>query len=222
MGWGTDEPTFCQVFTSQFIPGGTPDQWRWFSEKMRISTSAENAARYMRVVQEIDIRELAQQVRCPSLVIHSRDDARVPYEEGKLTAALIPGSEFVTLDSANHVVLEDEPAWPQLIGELRRFLEARPADGPGVDGGQREVRFASLSDRERQVVELLARGLGNDEIAGDLFLSPKTVRNHVSHIFAKIDVNSRAQAIVAAREAGFGRGQVGQMSRTAGAGACRK
>lgn len=134
LGWGTEDPAFVQVFTSQFIPGGTAEQWRWFSEKMRISTSPQNAVRFMRVVYDIDVCDLARQVRCPALVIHSRRDARIPYDEGKLTAALIPGAEFLTLESPNHVVLENEPAWTQLVTELRRFLA--PASGGQGSTGQ--------------------------------------------------------------------------------------
>ncbi|MBO9677418.1 MAG: alpha/beta fold hydrolase [Acidovorax sp.] len=204
MGWGTEDPAFVQVFTSQFIPGGTTEQWRWFSEKMRISTSPQNAVRFLRAVYDIDVCDLARQVRCPTLVVHSRRDARIPYEEGKLTAALIPGAEFLTLESANHVVLEDEPAWTHLVDELRRFLASPDASALIGTGERQHERFGGLSERERQVCELVAQGLGNEEISRHLFLSPKTVRNHITSIFAKADVSSRAQAIVLAREAGFG------------------
>lgn len=66
------------------------------------------------------------------------------------------------------------------------------------------VPFSGLTDRERDVLERLARGRSNAEIAKELFVSPKTVRNHVSNVFAKLQVTDRAQAIVRAREAGLG------------------
>ena len=81
----------------------------------------------LRLWQEIDVCDLARQVRCPTLVLHARHDAVVPFEEGQLMASLIPGAEFVTLDSANHLILEDEPAWPHLVAELRRFLPVAAA-----------------------------------------------------------------------------------------------
>ncbi|WP_344458105.1 response regulator transcription factor [Actinocorallia aurantiaca] len=68
----------------------------------------------------------------------------------------------------------------------------------------RKSAFPELTDREREVLELIAQGRNNGEIAGILFLSPKTIRNHVSNIFMKLHVADRAQAIVLAREAGLG------------------
>jgi pimeloyl-ACP methyl ester carboxylesterase/DNA-binding CsgD family transcriptional regulator len=199
-GWGVEEPAFRQVFTSLMVPGGTAEQWRWFTEKMRTATSPRNAQRMLRLWQEIDVCDLARQVRCPTLVLHARHDAIVPYEEGQLMASLIPGAEFVTLDSANHLILEDEPAWPQLRAELRRFLPApQAADKPDANVG-----FDDLTERERDVVELIAQGLSNDNIAARLSISPKTVRNHVTSIFGKLAAPSRAQVIVRARELGFG------------------
>ena len=199
-GWGTEEHAFRQVFTSLMVPGGTAEQWRWFTDKMRMAASPRTAMRMLRLWQEIDVCDLAAQVRCPTLVLHARRDAIVPYEEGKLMACLIPGAEFVALESANHLILDDEPAWPHLRSELRRFLPAPlPADelSPGVG-------FDDLTDRERDVLDLVARGMGNDEIARHLAISPKTVRNHVTSIFGKLAASTRAQAIVRAREVGFG------------------
>jgi DNA-binding NarL/FixJ family response regulator len=134
------------------------------------------------------------------LVLHARDDAIVPYEEGKLMAALIPGAEFVTLDSANHVILEDEPAWPHLQAELQRFLPVSEAAG----SVNPQIGIDELTGREREVLELVAQGLGNDAISQRLAISPKTVRNHLTNIFGKLAATTRAQAIVRAREAGFG------------------
>ena len=199
-GWGTEEPAFRQVFTSLMVPGGTAEQWRWFTDKMRMATSPQTALRMLRLWQEIDVCDLARQVRCPTLVLHARRDAIVPYEEGKLMASLIPGAEFVTLDSANHVILEDEPAWPHLRAELRRFLPA-PETAEDAEPG---AGFDDLTEREREVLELIAQGLGNDDIAQRLAISPKTVRNHITSIFGKLAATTRAQAIVRAREVGFG------------------
>ena len=68
-----------------------------------------------------------------------------------------------------------------------------------------EASFPELSEREREVLELVAQGRSNAEITAHLVLSPKTVRNHVSNIFSKLQVRDRAEAIVRAREAGLGR-----------------
>ena len=195
IGWGSDESTFRQVFASLLVPGATKEQWRWFTDKMRLCCTGRNAARFLAMMEQVDVQELARQVRCPTLVLHSRHETRNPYDEGKRTAALIPNAEFVSLDSVNHILLPDEPAWQQLVAEFRRFVPGGPAGGGAFD---------ELTGRERQVLELIARGLDNDEIALMLRLSAKTVGNHITHIFAKAGIGSRAQAIVRARDAGYG------------------
>jgi DNA-binding NarL/FixJ family response regulator len=70
--------------------------------------------------------------------------------------------------------------------------------------GSAKAAFPTLTDREREVLELIATGRGNAAIAHELVLTLKTVRNHVSNIFGKLQVADRAAAIVKAREAGFG------------------
>jgi pimeloyl-ACP methyl ester carboxylesterase/DNA-binding CsgD family transcriptional regulator len=195
MGWGSDEPTFRQVFASLLVPGATMEQWRHFTDRMRLCCTGRNASRFLAMMEQIDVQDLARRVRCPTLVLHSRYEARNPYEEGKLTAALIPNAEFVSLDSVNHILLPDEPAWDQLVTEFRRFM---PGEHIGGDG------FAALTERERQVLDLIARGLDNDDIARALNLSGKTVGNHITRIFAKTGVRTRAQAIVRARDIGYG------------------
>lgn len=196
LGWGRESAAFRQVFTAQFIPGGTLEQLNWFNDLQRVSTSPANAARFLREFNHIDVRELTSAVRCPTLVLHARRDLRVPFEEGRLVAALIPGAHFVPLDSGNHILL-DEPAWSEFVEELRRFL-------PRTSGDTVSGALAELTVRERQVLELVARGIDNPAIAARLALSPKTVRNHITSIFSKLRVTTRAQAIVRARESGFG------------------
>ena len=199
LGWGRDNPAFRQVYTSLFIPEGTQEQVRWFNELERLSTSPEHAARVFAAFGQIDATDLACKVRCPTLVLHARGDARVPFEEGRLIAGLIPGARFVPLDSRNHVLLAHEPAFAHCFDAIRAFLgQEEPRDsGPGA--------FPTLTLRERELVELLAHGLDNLQIAAHLGVSEKTVRNKVSAVFDKLDTPTRAQAIVRAREAGFGR-----------------
>jgi pimeloyl-ACP methyl ester carboxylesterase/DNA-binding CsgD family transcriptional regulator len=197
LGWGKDDASFRQFFTSQFIPGGTPEQHRWFNEMERVSTSAANAAQFMRVFDEIDVTPLLPRVQCPTLVLHSQREVRVPFAEGRLIAGAIPGAEFVPIDSGNHLLLEDEPGWARWQEEVQRFLPR--------GGATSSAAFEHLSQRQREMLELLAQGRDNSQIAATLGLSEKTVRNQVSAIFDKLAVESRAQAIVKAREAGFGK-----------------
>ncbi len=195
LGWGRENPAFRQFYTTQFIPGGTSEQHNWFNELARISISPANANRFLRILHEIDVTALLPRVACPALVLHVTRDAAVPFEEGRLMAGLIPGARFVPLESANHILLEDEPAWQRFVAEFRAFL---PGSSPGGDA------FADLTARERELLELIAQGRDNAQIAAVLGLSGKTVRNHITRIFAKLEVESRAQVIVLARESGFG------------------
>jgi len=122
LGWGKDNPSYRQLFTSQFIPGGTKEQADWFNELQRISVSGEMAARISEVTGAADVSDLLSRVSVPTLVLHARDDARVPFEAGRRMAAGIPGARFVALSGCNHLFLETEPAFGQFLAETRAFL----------------------------------------------------------------------------------------------------
>ena len=196
LGWGSDNPTFRQVFTSRFIPGGSDEQISWFNELCQKTTSAEIAELLLEARAAVDITARLPEVTTPTLVLHSRNDEVVPIAEGRILAAGIPNAEFIELDSKNHVLLETEPAWTRFCEEVLEFAGIQKATGP-------HPAFASLSKREVEILALLTEGLGNSDIAGRLSISEKTVRNHVSNIFDKLGVWTRAQAIVFARDRGF-------------------
>jgi DNA-binding winged helix-turn-helix (wHTH) protein/pimeloyl-ACP methyl ester carboxylesterase len=122
LGWGLNNPAFCRTFTCRFIPEATPEHEQWFDQLQRVSTSPENAARLMEIDDNIDVRRLLSQVETPTLVIHCDRDHAVPPEAGRILAAKIPGARYVSLPSANHLVLENEPAWSLLLEELGLFL----------------------------------------------------------------------------------------------------
>lgn len=195
LGWAQPDHAFMRAFATQFQPGGSIEHLRSWCELQRVATSAENAVQLTRVMFDLDIQASAARVSRPTLVIHPDRDAAVPVEEGRLLAQIIPGARYLQLDSANHFLLPEEPAWATLVEELHAFLP--PPDTGGTS-------FADLTRRERELLDLLARGLDNHQIAARLEISEKTVRNHVSSIFAKLGVDSRARAIVAARDAGYG------------------
>ena len=194
IGWGRDNPAFRQVFTNQFIPGGTPAQHRWWNELERISAEPEAAALTLAAFHEVDVTAPAAALQVPTLVMHSRGDARVPFDEGRRLAALIPGARFVPLDSDNHVLLDTEPSWRMFVDELHGFIGPAPARsaGAGVHG--------RLTPSEAAVLQLVAQGLDNRTIAARLQKREKTVRNQVSAIFDKLGVRTRAEAIVQARD----------------------
>jgi DNA-binding winged helix-turn-helix (wHTH) protein/pimeloyl-ACP methyl ester carboxylesterase len=122
LGWGLNNPAFCRMFTCRFIPEATPEHEQWFDELQRVSTSPENAARLMERDDNIDVRPLLSQVKTPTLVIHCDRDRAVPAEDGRLLAAEIPAARYVSLPSANHLMLEEEPAWSLFLEELGLFL----------------------------------------------------------------------------------------------------
>ena len=123
LGWGLNNPAFCRTFTCRFIPEAAPEHEQWFDELQRVSTSPENAARLMERDDDIDVRPLLSQVKTPTLVIHCDRDQAVPPEKGRLLAAGIPGARYVSLPSANHLMLEEEPAWLLFLEELGLFLD---------------------------------------------------------------------------------------------------
>lgn len=121
-GWGSEEPSWRHLFTSQFLPDGTPEQMQWFDELERVSSSPEVAERQLMATQYADIRELAPQIRIPTLVLHCRGDRRVPFEAGMELAGLIPNARFVPLEGKNHLFLEHEPAAARFFEEVAAFL----------------------------------------------------------------------------------------------------
>ena len=190
IGWGRDNAAFRQVFTNQFIPGGTQAQHQWWNELERLTASPENAARTLEAFHSVDVVAMASQLRVPTLVLHARGDAAVPFDEGRRLAALIPGARFVPLNSSNHVLLDTEPAWAEFLREVRAFLGAAPAPTGGAGSA------TGLTPAEGEVLRLVARGFDNAAIATQLHKSEKTVRNQVSSIFDKLGVRTRAEAIV--------------------------
>lgn len=123
VGWTRQDPSFLQVFASQFLPDGTHEEWCDFTEFLRRTTSPENAVRFLEVFARIDVTALAPRVRCPTLILHSRGDVRVPVSQATELAAMIPDSTMVMLDGQNHLLTGREPAWPAFLDQIDRFLQ---------------------------------------------------------------------------------------------------
>jgi DNA-binding CsgD family transcriptional regulator len=193
-GWTDPDATFRHVFSMLFLPNGTPEQMAWYDDLQRRSTSAETAVRLFDARGSIDVVDFASRVTARTLVLHARGDRAVPVDEGRLLAALIPNARLVLLESANHILLADEPAWRSFLAEVRGFLgtEREPAARSALD--------QALSPRELEVLELVAAGLTNEAIAERLFLSVRTVERHLSNVYAKLRVSGKAgRAAAAAR-----------------------
>jgi pimeloyl-ACP methyl ester carboxylesterase/DNA-binding CsgD family transcriptional regulator len=195
LGWGREDHAFMRSFATQFQPEGSIEHLRSWCELQNAATSSDNAVELTRVMFDIDVQEQAARITCPTLVAHADRDAVAPFEEGRVLAQSIPNARFLQLSSPNHFMLREEPAWKIFIDELQAFLPDPAAEASP---------FAELTVRERQVLHDLARGLDNHQIGAQLGISEKTVRNHVSGIFAKLGVGTRARAVAAARDAGYG------------------
>jgi pimeloyl-ACP methyl ester carboxylesterase len=121
-GWGKDNPAFRQLFTETFIPRASREQMAWFNNLQKETASPANASRLHSAFGDMDVATLLEQVRVPTLVLHARNDAAVPFAQGKVLAAGIPGAHFVDLNSANHILLGDEPAFAEFLHEVRSFI----------------------------------------------------------------------------------------------------
>jgi len=198
LGWGSDNPAFRQVFTSRFIPHATPTQIEWFNELCRRTASADTASALLAARGEIDVRSALPLIRTPTLVLHCSDDQIAPISQGRLLASQIPDARFVQLESGNHVLLEHEPAWETFKREVLQFTGQCSANA-----GNHGALLSNLTPRERMVMGLLCDGLSNAQIGWRLGVTEKTARNHVSNLYRKIGVRSRAEAIVLAYRNGL-------------------
>lgn len=194
MGWGQANPAFRRVFTTLLVPGAAHEQMEWFDELQRISAAPETAALMRAAREDVDVADLVDQVTTPTLVLHAQDDAAAPFEQGRAVASAIPHARFVPLDSRNHILLEEEPAWQVFLQELDAFLPSQPADEAIAD----EV----LTPREVEVLRCVAAGMSNDAIAERLFVSTRTVERHMGNMYGKLGLEGRSgRAAIAARAA---------------------
>ena len=205
VGWGQDNPAFRRVFTELFIPGATQEQGRWFDDLMRITSEPAIARRVLAGFGDIDITDRLADVKVPTLVLHCRMDACISVKLGRELATLIPNAQFVELDGSNHILLEGEPAWDRFGHVVDKFLgtTGSVSHAATLRPAAESERLGSLTERERQILELVALGRSNAEISTSLFISEKTVRNHLTNVFQKLDVDSRARAIVLAHDHGL-------------------
>ncbi|MEL6645137.1 MAG: alpha/beta fold hydrolase [Pseudomonadota bacterium] len=187
-GLNNPNPTFQDVFTTRFIPDASPEHRQWFNELCQKSTDAEVGANLLLARSEIDVSDLLPQVTVPTLVMHVEGDQAQPIAEAKLMARNIPGAEFTALPGNNHILQPSEPGWAIFRDRLETFLGTAK---PKLD--------ATLTDRESAILALICEAKSNKVIAYELGISEKTVRNHATHIFEKLGVSSRQEAILAGK-----------------------
>jgi len=206
VGWGRKANAFRKVFADLLMPDASDEQRDCLAELERKSVSPEMAARLWTAFHKIDVRKRARQVEVPTTIFHVTRDRLVPFEEGRKLAGLIEHARFIPLEGSNHILMENDKAWEQFLSEVRCFIEMEnTASHANASAYTPCDELNELTSREQEVLELLAQGFNNKQIAQTLFISPKTVRNHVYRIFNKLQVDNRGRAIVLAREAGLGK-----------------
>jgi pimeloyl-ACP methyl ester carboxylesterase/DNA-binding CsgD family transcriptional regulator len=199
-GWGEPNMAFPSMFAHLFLPQSSPETKMWYAELQRKSASKEVASRFIRVLSELSFFPQIKRIAVPTLVIQIAREQVIDPQSVAGIAAEIPGSEFVSIDSANHILLADEPGWQEFKSAFERFA---PGGTTTQAHATMSLLLTELSTREREVLAELVKGLSNAEIGERLHISEKTVRNYVSSVFDKLGVSSRAQAIVLAKESGL-------------------
>jgi pimeloyl-ACP methyl ester carboxylesterase/DNA-binding CsgD family transcriptional regulator len=188
VGWAREDPVFRRVFTSRFIPDATEEQMRWFDALQRMTTSPENAVLSRIGRQQVDIIEDLPRISAPTLILQALGDQSTTFENAPEVAALIPNSRLVPMESNNHILLADEPAWPVFLREVTAFLAPdRLTLAPDPDRG-----LGELSAREIDVLRLAAEGRTNEQIGESLTLSIRTVERHLSNAYQKLGLTGRA------------------------------
>jgi len=192
LGWGNSSPAFRQVFVSRFLPDATPAQWKAFDDLQRATATPDVAVRQLRTMYGMNVKEAAARVRCPTLVLHPKDDEMVRFEQGRRLASLIPGARFVPLPGRNHIPFPQEPAWAGFVRETRQFLGMSAAP---------DIRDAvQLTARQSQVLRRIAFGESDKQIAQALQLSPRTIEMHAARALAALGCRTRAEAVRRATE----------------------
>ncbi|NKB26571.1 MAG: alpha/beta fold hydrolase [Rhodobacteraceae bacterium] len=191
LGFTQENPAFTDVFTSRFVPNGSAEHRRWFSDMCLRTTTPEAGARLLQARGEMDASGALPQVLAPTLVFHATGDQVVPIAEGQALSRDIPGAAFMPLASDNHVLQVDELAWGEFSRQMLDFLGAVPA------AAEHAAAF-DLTDREAAILSLICDAQSNKQIARTLNVSEKTVRNHATNIFAKLGVSTRQEAMLKA------------------------
>jgi pimeloyl-ACP methyl ester carboxylesterase/DNA-binding CsgD family transcriptional regulator len=190
--WGLGSRLLADVF----LPEAGAEELERFARFQREAATAEVAARHLEFVYSVDVAADLPRVEAPTLVLHRRGDRAVPYEAGREVAATVPGARLLTLQGGQHLPWRgDAAAVTAAVGE---FL-----DGSAAPLRVAEEGGSDLSERELEVLRLVAEGLSDGEIAERLVLSPHTVHRHVANIRTKLREPSRAAAVARAARLGL-------------------
>lgn len=189
MGWDSSNAAFREVFTKRFVPSGGAEAIGWFNELCKRVTTPEVGAELLRARGNMNATAALGKVQCPTLIFHAEGDQVSPLDEGRYLARSIPNAQLVVLPSENHILQETEPAWDAFCAQLLDFVGASTSEASW-----------RLTPREREVLDGICNAKSNKEIARDLGVSDKTVRNQITGIFAKLGVATRQEAILKVRK----------------------
>jgi pimeloyl-ACP methyl ester carboxylesterase len=196
LGFTQSNRAFTDVFTSRFAPAADSAKRDWFSDLCRRTTTPDVGAELLLARGHMNSSPELSRITAPTLILHARDDQVVPLGESALMSREIPGAEFIVLDSPNHVLQADEPAWASFTEHLLSFTGNAPQTSIS------SLAQYNLTDREAAILRLICDAKSNKQIARDLDVSEKTVRNHATNIFAKLGVTTRAEAMLRATQKG--------------------
>ena len=188
VGWARPTSEFRRVFSHLMIPDGTEEQMRWLDDLQRMAIDAETAVVARRQRQVTDSSARLAELDLPTLVLHGRGDQMVDFGQSRHLAANVRGARLVALESNNHIVLADEPAWPVFLREVTEFLAPDRVAAPAALA---DDVASVLSPRELDILRLAAEGRDNDAIAAELVLSVRTVERHLQNAYAKLGLHGR-------------------------------
>jgi pimeloyl-ACP methyl ester carboxylesterase/DNA-binding CsgD family transcriptional regulator len=192
--WGIGSRLLSDIFLGE----ATGTEQEWFARFQRLAASADTAAALLEQVYRNDVRDQLPLVKAPTLVVHRREDRAIPYRLGREVAAGIPGATLVPLGGSAHFPWAGDG--DSVVRALRAVLRT---DSPPEQSAEGEPTAGLLSRREREVLKLVAHGLSDREIAGQLMLSPHTVHRHVANIRHKLGRGSRTAAVAEAARMGL-------------------
>ena len=192
VGWARPTSEFRRVFSSMMIPGGTEEQMRWLDDLPRMAVDAKTAVRSRQQRQLTNSSARMAEIDLPTLVISSRGDLMNDFQHSRDLALGIRGARLVALESSNHIVLDDEPAWLEFLREVTAFLAPdRALLPPPTADDAASAALDALTPRELDILGLAARGFDNEAIAAELVLSVRTVERHLQNAYAKLGLQGR-------------------------------
>jgi pimeloyl-ACP methyl ester carboxylesterase/DNA-binding CsgD family transcriptional regulator len=193
--WGEDP----QFMVDWFSPARSDDPSfvRWVGRLQRQSATAAELARQSQSVAPLDAVDHLGSIAVPTLVAHLRDDPVVPFASAAYLAERIPDATLLELPGRDHFVFT-HPEWMTAVDACIEFVTGAPPRATTTnDRGARGFGWESLTPAEQRIVDLLADGLSNKQMADKLFVSVATVKTHLQHVYQKLEVNTRTELVAA-------------------------